>query len=88
LLDALWPLLAPTGRLLYIVCSLFREEASEQAARFLERRTDARAVVLPGQRAGSVQLLPTPLAQARPWSAAAFTPSVHDGFFYALFEKR
>jgi 16S rRNA (cytosine967-C5)-methyltransferase len=88
LLDALWPLLAPTGRLLYIVCSLFREEASEQAARFLERRTDARVVVLRGQRAGSVQLLPTPLAQAGSWPGGASTPSVHDGFFYALFEKR
>ena len=88
LLDALWPLLAPTGRLLYIVCSLFREEGSEQTARFLERWADARALDLPGQRAGSVQLLPTPLAQAGPWPGGASTPSVHDGFFYALFEKR
>jgi len=88
LLDALWPLLAPAGRLLYIVCSLFSEEASEQAARFLERRADARAVVLPGQSAGSVQLLPTPLAQVGPWPGGVSTPSLHDGFFYALFEKR
>jgi 16S rRNA (cytosine967-C5)-methyltransferase len=88
LLDALWPLLAPAGRLLYIVCSLFDEETSEQAARFLERWADARAVVLPGQGAGSAQLLPTPLAQAGPWSGGASTPSLHDGFFYALFEKR
>jgi 16S rRNA (cytosine967-C5)-methyltransferase len=88
LLDALWPLLAPTGRLLYIVCSLFSEEAGEQAARFLERRADARAVVLPGQQGGSVQLLPTLLADAGPWSGGPSTPSLHDGFFYALFEKR
>jgi 16S rRNA (cytosine967-C5)-methyltransferase len=88
LLDALWPLVAPTGRLLYIVCSLFGEEGVEQAARFLERWADARALDLPGQRAGSVQLLPTPLAQAGPWPGEASTPSVHDGFFYALFEKR
>jgi 16S rRNA (cytosine967-C5)-methyltransferase len=88
LLDALWPLLAPTGRLLYVVCALFSEEASEQAARFLARRADARLVALPGQHAGSVQLLPTPLAQAGPWLGEASTPSLHDGFFYALFEKR
>ena len=88
LLDALWPLLAPTGRLLYIVCSLFSEEAGEQAARFLERRADARIVALAGQRTGSLQLLPTPLAQVEPWSEEASTPSLHDGFFYALFEKR
>jgi 16S rRNA (cytosine967-C5)-methyltransferase len=88
LLDALWPLLAPTGRLLYVVCSLFTEEGSEQAERFLERWADARPLVLPGQRAGSVQLLPTPLALVGPWPGGASTPSVHDGFFYALFEKR
>ena len=88
MLDALWPLLAPTGRLLYVVCSLFSEEASEQTARFLERRADASALVLPGHDAGSVQLLPTPLAHAGPWPGGSSTPSVHDGFFYALFEKR
>jgi len=88
MLDALWPLLAPTGRLLYVVCSLFSEEANEQTARFLERRADARALVLPGHHAGSVQLLPTPLAHGRPWHGGASTPSVHDGFFYALIEKR
>jgi 16S rRNA (cytosine967-C5)-methyltransferase len=88
MLDALWPLLAPTGRLLYVVCSLFSEEANEQTARFLERRADARALVLPGQNAGSVQLLPTLLAHGRPWPGGASRPSVHDGFYYALFEKR
>jgi 16S rRNA (cytosine967-C5)-methyltransferase len=88
LLDALWPLLAPTGRLLYIVCSVFSEEASEQAARFLERQADAHAITLPGQVAGSLQLLPTPLAQAGPWPGGGSAPSLHDGFYYALFEKR
>jgi 16S rRNA (cytosine967-C5)-methyltransferase len=88
LLHALWPLLAPTGRLLYVVCSLFNEEAGEQAARFLERHEDARAVALPGHGGGAVQLLPTPLAHAAPWSGGTSTPSLHDGFFYALFEKR
>jgi len=45
-------------------------------------------VALAGQRTGSLQLLPTPLAQVEPWSEEASTPSLHDGFFYALFEKR
>jgi 16S rRNA (cytosine967-C5)-methyltransferase len=88
LLDALWPLVAPTGRLLYVVCSLFSEEAGEQAARFLQRHEDACTVGLPGQRAGQVQLLPTRLAQAAPWPGGASAPTLHDGFFYALFEKR
>ncbi len=34
LLDALWPLLAPGGRLLYATCSLFRAEGGQQSRRF------------------------------------------------------
>lgn len=88
MLDALWPLVAPGGRLLYVVCSLFAEEGSEQVTRFLQHRGDARAVALPGLRAGAVQLLPTPLAAAGTWSEGSATPGLHDGFFYALLEKR
>src|SRR5690606_31170103 len=43
LLDALWPLLRPGGRLVYATCSVFRAEGSEQAQAFLQRHTDARA---------------------------------------------
>jgi 16S rRNA C967 or C1407 C5-methylase (RsmB/RsmF family) len=53
LLDALWPLLAPAGRLLYVVCSLFAEEGAQQVERFVARRPDARWVALPGQPTGS-----------------------------------
>ena len=49
LLDALWPLLAPGGRLLYATCSVFPEEGSEQAAAFLLRHPDALALAAPGQ---------------------------------------
>ncbi len=49
LLDALWPLLRPGGRLLYVTCSLFPAEGAEQAASFLARRPDALALVAPGQ---------------------------------------
>ena len=49
LLDALWPLLAPGGRLLYATCSVFPEEGSEQAAAFLLRHGDAVACSAPGQ---------------------------------------
>src|SRR4029078_10582359 len=41
LLDALWPLLAPGGRLLYCTCSLFRHEGSAQIDAFLQRAGDA-----------------------------------------------
>jgi len=30
LMDALWPLLKPTGTMVYSTCSLFREENSDQ----------------------------------------------------------
>ena len=87
LLQALWPLLRPTGRLLYVVCSLFPEEGEQQARRFLQRNADARAVDLPGG-APFVQLLPAHSAHGEPWPADREVPLLHDGFFYALFEKR
>ena len=49
LLEALWPLLAPGGRLLYATCSVFPEEGGEQAAAFLRRHDDALALAAPGQ---------------------------------------
>jgi 16S rRNA (cytosine967-C5)-methyltransferase len=72
LLDAVWPLLRPGGKLLYATCSLFREENETQAEHFLRRHGDARreTLTLPGGQGG--QLLPS---------------SDHDGFFYARFVK-
>jgi len=62
ILDALWPLLAPGGRLLYVTCSLLPDENARQVDAFCERHPKARAVELPatpGIRAGEgVQLLP------------------------------
>jgi len=86
LLDALWPLLAPAGRLLYVVCSVFREEADQQAGSFLGRHPDARPAVLPGTRQGSLQLLPACAEPVGPGQGGGL-PTEHDGFFFALFEK-
>ena len=41
LLDALWPTLAPGGRLLYVTCSVLRQENDDVVAGFLERAPDA-----------------------------------------------
>jgi len=86
LLEALWPLLRPTGRLLYVVCSVFPEEGAQQVDSFLQREPQARLVVLPGAPQATRRLLPADSEAAyedRPDSL----PTVHDGFFYALIEK-
>lgn len=79
LLEALWPLLAPGGRLLYCTCSVFRSEGSDQVQAFVARHTDARMLPSPGH------LLP------RSGPADAGVPDngagEHDGFFYALLHK-
>jgi 16S rRNA (cytosine967-C5)-methyltransferase len=56
LLDALWQVLAPGGKLLYATCSVFPEENDAVLAEFVARRGDARRLDLPGLAGG--QLLP------------------------------
>jgi 16S rRNA (cytosine967-C5)-methyltransferase len=72
LLEAVWPLLRPGGKLLYATCSVFPEENSGQVEAFLARHADAglEPISLPGAVAG--QLLPD---------------DDHDGFFYARLVK-
>jgi 16S rRNA (cytosine967-C5)-methyltransferase len=41
IMQAMWPLLAPGGMLLYCTCSVLGEENSEQIGHFLERQEDA-----------------------------------------------
>ena len=48
LLDAVWPLLAPGGMLLYATCSILRRENADQVTAFCRRRPDAVPVALPG----------------------------------------
>jgi 16S rRNA (cytosine967-C5)-methyltransferase len=80
LLDALWPLLAPGGKLLYVTCSILPEENHRQIARFLAREPAARAVPLrhPAlaqariDEHGGVQILPG---------------GEHDGFYYAALAR-
>lgn len=71
ILDALWPLLAPGGKMLYCTCSVFPEENAEQAHAFAARHPDARRLPTGGADPDH-QLLPA---------------AVHDGFYYALLEK-
>ena len=85
LLDALWPLLKPGGRLLYAACSLFAQEGREQADAFTRRRPEARVHPVPGWTGHHLGLAENPQAPAAAAGAAFSVPS--DGFFYALFVR-
>jgi 16S rRNA (cytosine967-C5)-methyltransferase len=56
ILDALWRLLTPGGKLLYATCSVFPEENDAVVEAFLERTRTARRLVAPGLE--RVPLLP------------------------------
>jgi 16S rRNA (cytosine967-C5)-methyltransferase len=47
ILNALWQVLAPGGKLLYVTCSVFPQENEEVVAAFAARTRDARRVPLP-----------------------------------------
>lgn len=74
---ALWPMLAPGGRLLYATCSIFRAENEAVVAALLDTHADARALPVAechGRTAGSGR-------QNLPGNKGM------DGFYYALVEK-
>jgi 16S rRNA (cytosine967-C5)-methyltransferase len=47
ILDALWQVLAPDGKLLYVTCSVFPQENETVVETFVARTRDARRVPLP-----------------------------------------
>jgi 16S rRNA (cytosine967-C5)-methyltransferase len=73
LLEALWQVLAPGGKLLYVTCSVFAEENADVVRDWLVRTPDAHTLELPGFPGAGGVLLPG---------------SEHDGFFYALLQRR
>ena len=80
LLKALWPLVKPGGRLLYCTCSVFRAEGEDQIKAFLGHNTDAVLRPSPGHLmpvsgVNSARVPDNPIGD-------------HDGFYYALLEKR
>jgi 16S rRNA (cytosine967-C5)-methyltransferase len=77
LLEALWPLLRPGGRLLYATCSVLRDENERQVESFLAAHPDAAAMPLDarfGRSSGAGR-------QRLPGEDGM------DGFFYALLRK-
>jgi 16S rRNA (cytosine967-C5)-methyltransferase len=83
MLDALWPLLAPSGRLLYCTCSVFKSEGQDQIDAFLQRQPEA--VFLPHPVRPNHYL---PVHDNRVTSHAAQHAPSADGFFYGLLHKR
>lgn len=80
LLKALWTVLKPGGRLLYCTCSVFRAEGEDQIQTFLAHNTQAVLLPSPGH------LLPLDGANG---GAVPDNPiGDHDGFYYALLQKR
>ena len=77
MLDALWPLLAPGGLLVYATCSILHAENRDRGREFLERQSDAEAVAfeLPESRAVDPgrQILPGSLDR--------------DGFYYLVVRR-
>jgi 16S rRNA (cytosine967-C5)-methyltransferase len=77
LLEALWPLLAAGGRLLYVTCSLLHRENDRQIEKFSGKHKD-------------VRVLPIAAAWGTATNCGRQTlPSLDDtdGFYYALLER-
>ena len=47
IIDALWQTLAPNGKMLYVTCSLFAKENTDQLISFCNRHPDAKQLELP-----------------------------------------
>lgn len=78
LLQALWPLLAVGGQLLYVTCSVFATENQQQIEKFLAQQRNASIRPLPGQWGKDL----TVGRQILPSDDALF-----DGFYYASLGK-
>ena len=83
LLEALWPLLAPGGRLLYATCSVIAAENDEVTGRFLTNHSDAvENDVLPNNNIRDLMRRKACGYQILPGTAGL------DGFYYAALQKK
>jgi len=82
ILTALWPLLAPGGRLLYVTCSVLQEENDSVVQAFVERHQDAVEIpVLPNYNIRDLMRRKTCGFQILTGSGGM------DGFYFACLEK-
>lgn len=78
LLAALWPLLAPRGKLLYVTCSVFLQENLRQLEAFLAGHGDAEALPIAADWG----------VAAGPGRQVLTGEGGMDGFYYACLHKR
>ena len=104
ILDNLWPQLKPGGYLLYVTCSILKQENVEQMQAFLSRHKDAVTVAFDDEQtnwgieqAVGRQCLPIykvseslePTAVDQDTEQQIATPAAGgDGFYYAILQKR
>lgn len=82
MLQALWPLLAPAGRLMYVTCSVLEQENAAVVSDFLQQTEDARENrVLPNNNVHGLMYSRTCGYQVLPGTERL------DGFYYACLEK-
>jgi len=81
LLETLWPLLQPGGRLLYSTCSVLRAENEQVIGRFLARQNNAREINI-----AAVNFVPPVPAPSHGWQLLPGRTD-YDGFYYALIER-
>ncbi len=78
MLQALWTVVKPGGKMLFSTCSIFKEENEMQVARFLQQQTEASEVSLEGVEWG----------EPRPHGRQILSGRDNmDGFYYALLTK-
>jgi 16S rRNA (cytosine967-C5)-methyltransferase len=83
LLEQIWPLLRPGGRLLYATCSVLREENTAVVREFLQRRPDARI-----DRESLHHLPPWVRQTAEDGIQLLPGPADTDGLYYALMTRQ
>jgi 16S rRNA (cytosine967-C5)-methyltransferase len=74
MLDVMWPLLSPGGKLLYVTCSVFPEENEKQIEVFFGKHPDAKQELFAKH-------------QEVPADGRLLPNAWHDGFYYALLRK-
>jgi 16S rRNA (cytosine967-C5)-methyltransferase len=84
ILDVLWQTLAPGGKMLYATCSIFAEENSDQVAAFVARHGDA--IRLPTR--GNDNACNSERGSECDSEWQLVPDADHDGFYYALLEKK